>query len=425
MAHESIIVMQTSTIKYGFGATREIGFEMKKLGSQRVLVVADPNLVEHDPVQVALESLEAEGIEVVLFTDIQIEPTDSSFKKAAQFAKSGTFDGFVAIGGGSTVDTAKVANLLATYPADLFAYVNPPVGQGRPVPGPLKPMIAIPTTAGTGSETTGTAIFDYQEKHVKTGIAHQALRPLMGIIDPNNTRTLPGMVAASTGFDVLCHAIESLTAIPYTQLPAPQNPGLRPPYQGANPISDVWAERAIQMVAANIVQAVNNPGNDDARAAMILASTFAGIGFGNAGVHLPHAMSYPIAGMVRDYIPAGYQVEQPIIPHGLAVLLTSPAVYRFTAPTDPARHLDIARLMGADINGARPTEAGKILAEAMLALMRKTGMPNGLRAVGYAPADIPRMVAGTLAQQRLTKLSPRPFDETDLTQLFSDSMEYW
>jgi hydroxyacid-oxoacid transhydrogenase len=398
---------------------------MKKLGSQRALVVADPNLVGHDPVRVSLESLEMEGIDVALFTDIQIEPTDNSFKKAVQFAKSGNYDGFVAIGGGSTIDTAKVANLLATYPADFFAYVNPPVGQGRPVPGPLKPMIAIPTTAGTGSETTGTAIFDYQEKHVKTGIAHQALRPLMGIIDPNNTRTLPGMVAASTGFDVLCHAIESLTAITYQQLPAPQNPGLRPPYQGANPISDVWAERAIGMVAENIVEAVKNPANDDARAAMILASTFAGIGFGNAGVHLPHAMSYPIAGMVRDYIPAGYGVEHPIIPHGLAVLLTSPTAYRFTAPTNPARHLAIARLMGADITDAETAEAGEILASTMVALMQKTGMPNGLRAVGYSPADIPKMVAGTLAQQRLTKLSPRSFDETDLAQLFLDSMEYW
>ena len=199
---------------------------------------------------------------------------------------------------------------------------------------------------------------------------------------------------------------------------------MRPPYQGANPISDVWATRAIQMVSQNIVQAVRHPGSDEARAEMILASTYAGIGFGNAGVHLPHAMSYPIAGMVRDYIPDGYTVDHPIVPHGLAVLLTSPAVFRFTAPIDPQRHLHIAQLMGADVSGARAEDAGEILAAAMVDLMHRTGMPNGLQAIGYTPADIPEMVAGTLSQQRLTKLSPRSFDESDLSMLFAESMEY-
>jgi hydroxyacid-oxoacid transhydrogenase len=425
MAHETTIVMQTSTIKYGFGATREIGFDMRQSGARRVMVVVDPNLVNRDPVRITVDSLQAEGIDVVLYSEIHIEPTDTSFQEAIQFAKEGNFDGYVAVGGGSTIDTAKVSNLYATYPADFFAYVNPPVGEGRPVPGPLKPMIAIPTTAGTGSETTGTAIFDYQDQHVKTGIAHQALRPLLGIIDPNNTRSLPRMVAACTGFDVLCHAIESFTAIPYHQMTAPKNPGLRPPYQGANPISDVWAAKAIQMVAQNILQAVKNPEDSEARAEMILAATFAGIGFGNAGVHLPHAMSYPIAGMVRDYIPEGYNVNYPIVPHGLAVLLTTPAVFRFTAPMDPKRHLTVAQLMGADISQSDEGDAGEILASKMIDLMRKTGMPNGLDAIGYTPADIPQMVAGTLAQQRLTKLSPRPFDESDLSALFLDSMVYW
>jgi len=252
----------------------------------------------------------------------------------------------VAIGGGSTIDTAKAANLYATYPADLLAYVNPPIGQGRPVPGALKPLIAIPTTAGTGSEATGTAIVDLKELHVKTGIAHRALRPALGIVDPDNTRTLPAMVAACTGFDVLCHAIESLTAIPYDKRPAPENPSLRPPYQGANPISDIWAARAIQMVAANLMRAVEDPAADAARGQMLLAATFAGIGFGNAGVHLPHAMSYPIAGMVREYIPDGYSADHPMVPHGMAVVLTAPAVFRFTAPADPARHLHAAQLMG-------------------------------------------------------------------------------
>src|SRR5690606_9797148 len=171
------------------------------------------------------------GINPILYDQARIEPTDASFKHAIDFATDGNFDGYVGVGGGSSMDTAKVANLYATYPADFLAYVNPPIGEGRPVPGKLKPLIAVPTTAGTGSETTGVAIFDYLEMHAKTGIAHRALRPVMGVVDPDNTRTLPKMVAACTGLDVLSHAIESLTAMPYTDRAAPEHPKYRPAYQ--------------------------------------------------------------------------------------------------------------------------------------------------------------------------------------------------
>jgi hydroxyacid-oxoacid transhydrogenase len=425
MKTESVLVVSSSSIKYGPGATREVGFDVKQLGARRVIVVTDQHLASSAPVQVVLDALRHEGLEAVLYDRVSIEPTDASFKDAIRFAAEGQFDGYVAVGGGSTIDTAKAANLYPTYPADLLAYVNPPIGQGRPVPGVLKPLIAIPTTAGTGSEATGTAIFDLQEMHVKTGIAHRALRPTLGIVDPDNTRTLPRMVAACTGFDVLCHAIESLTAIAYDRRPAPETPGLRPPYQGANPISDIWAARSLEMVAANLERAVADPSNDPARGQMILAATFAGIGFGNAGVHLPHAMSYPIAGMVREYIPEGYCTDHPIVPHGMAVVLTAPAVFRFTASADPARHLHAARLMGKDVSGAGAEDAGELLAVALIDLMRRTGMPNGLQAIGYTPADIPQMVTGALQQQRLTKLSPRPCSEVDLVKLFSGAMRYW
>jgi hydroxyacid-oxoacid transhydrogenase len=323
------------------------------------------------------------------------------------------------------MDTAKAANLYATYPADFLAYVNPPIGEGRPVPGELKPLIAVPTTAGTGSETTGVAIFDLLEMHAKTGIAHRALRPVMGIIDPENTRTLPRMVAACTGWDILCHALESLTALPFNQRPAAENPGLRPAYQGSNPISDIWAARAIEMVAHNIVPVLENPGNNAARSMMLMAATFAGIGFGSAGVHLPHGMSYPVAGMVRDYIPDGYPSDHAIIPHGMAVTLNAPAVFRYTAQADPRKHLYAAMLMGADVSNAEPEDAGELLAGAIVDLMRKTGIPNGLSAVGYSAADVPELVAGTLPQHRVTKLAPRPAAAEDLEQLFLNSMTCW
>ena len=425
MPHETVITVSSSSIKFGAGATREVGFDMARLGARRVMVVTDPNIARLEPVAVTMESLRTQGIDAVLFDGVAIEPTAASFKEAIAFAQEGRFDGYVGVGGGSSIDTAKIADLYATYPADLLAYVNPPVGEGRPAPGALKPLIGIPTTAGTGSETTGTAIFDYRELHAKTGISSVRLRPALGIIDPNNTRTLPRLVAVSTGWDVLTHAIESITAVPYDQRPAPDNPGLRPAYQGANPISDVWAARAIEMVSQNIVGVAEGSADDAARGQMLLAATMAGIGFGNAGVHLPHAMSYPVAGGVRTYLPEGYPPDHPMIPHGIAVTLNAPAAFRFTAPAGPARHLWAAQLMGADTTHARSEDAGEILASTIADLMRRTGMPNGLSAVGFDPADIEQLVAGTLAQQRLLKLSPRPVDAESLRVVFLDAMRIW
>ncbi|NJN84903.1 MAG: iron-containing alcohol dehydrogenase [Caldilineaceae bacterium] len=425
MNFETAFTMDTSSIKFGPGVTREVGYDMAALGARRVLVVTDPNLSASEAVAITLAALRGEGIDAVLYDQVRVEPTDISFKAAIEFASAGRFDGYVAVGGGSVMDTAKAANLYATYPADLLTYVNPPIGQGRPVPGKLQPLIAIPTTAGTGSETTGVAIFDLLEMHAKTGIAHRALRPVLGIIDPRNTRTLPKMAAACSGLDVLSHAIESLTALPYRQRPAAESPKLRPAYQGANPISDIWASRAIEIAAKYLVRAVDDPEDDEARGEMLLGAAMAGIGFGNAGVHLPHGMSYPVAGMVRDFRPPDYKVDHAIVPHGMSVILNAPAVFRFTAPTHPALHLRAAELLGVDTRGADPADAGEILADALIDIMRKTGMPNGLAAVGYGPDDVDRLVEGTLPQHRVTKLSPRPAGAEELKQLFLDSMQIW
>jgi hydroxyacid-oxoacid transhydrogenase len=425
MIQETAFTMDTSSIKYGPGVTSEVGHDMSQLGGRRVMVLTDPNLADSEPVSVTLQALRSEGIDAVLYDRVRVEPTDVSLREAIRFAADGGFDGYVAVGGGSTMDTTKAANLYATVPADFLAYVNPPIGEGRAIPGRLRPLIAIPTTAGTGSETTGVVIFDLLEMRAKTGIAHRALRPVMGIVDPDNTRTLPAMVAACTGFDIICHALESLTALPYHQRPAPAHPGLRPAYQGSNPISDVWAARAIQMVTQSILRATEDPSDEEARGQMLLAASFAGIGFGNAGVHLPHGMSYPVSGMVRDYVPQGYVSNHPIIPHGMSVVLNAPAVFRFTAPADPSRHLHAAQLMGVNVSHAGTEDAGELLARAIVDIMCRTGMPNGLSAVGYGPDDVPSLVAGTMPQHRVTKLSPRPFDEAELEQLFLDSMTCW
>ena len=414
----------TSNIRFGPGTTKEIGMDLKDRGLKRVMVLTDPNLREQAPVQTALAAIAEAGVEYALFDQVRVEPTDASFKAAIAYAQQG-FDGFVAVGGGSVMDTAKAANVYTTYPADFLAYVNAPIGRGEPVPGPLKPLIAVPTTAGTGSETTGVAIFDFVEMKAKTGMAHRYMRPTLGIVDPDNTRSMPPQVAAATGLDVLSHALESYTALPFNQRPRPDRPQLRPAYQGSNPISDLWALEALRLVEQFLPRAVADPSDDEARSAMSLAAALAGIGFGNAGVHLPHGMSYPVAGMVENYVPEGYAIDYPLVPHGFAVIVNSPAVFRFTAPTCPQRHLRAAVVLGADCSGAKDEDAGAILADHIVSLMRQLGAPNGLSALGYGSQHIPALVEGTLPQHRVTKLSPRAANAEELAGIFEDALSYW
>jgi hydroxyacid-oxoacid transhydrogenase len=285
--------------------------------------------------------------------------------------------------------------------------------------------MAIPTTAGTGSETTGVAIFDLKRIGAKTGIANRRLKPTLGYLDPENTRTMPPEVAASSGLDVLCHAIESYTAIPYTARPRPELPALRPAYQGSNPVSDVWALQALGMVARYLVRAVDDPSDDNARAQMLLAASYAGIGFGNAGVHLPHGMSYPVSGHVRSYRAPGYGVDHALVPHGVSVILNAPAVFRFTASANPERHLRAAAALGCDVSRAHVSDAGRIVSDRIVWFMQRLRMPNGLRAIGYSTSDIPVLVEGTLPQHRVTRLSPRPATADDLAALFEAAMTAW
>ncbi len=426
MNHENAFEMAVSSIRFGAGVTREVGMDLADLGIRRVLVVTDPLLSGMSPVQTALESIEAAGLSSVLYDRVRVEPTDESFLNAIAFARQSEYDAFVAVGGGSTIDTAKAVNLYTTCPPnDFLDYVNPPIGKGLPVPGPLKPLIAIPTTAGTGSETTGVSIFDYSRMHAKTGIANRRLKPTLGLLDPDNTRTMPPQVAASTGLDILSHAVESFTAMPYSDRPRPDRPNLRPAYQGSNPISDIWSLQALRMVAQYIVRAVDDPADDEARANMLLAASYAGVGFGNAGVHLPHGMSYPVSGNVKSYRAPGYVTDHALVPHGFSVILNAPAVFRFTASVNPQRHLQAADALGVNVSRARPEDAGKMLADRITWFMQRLNTPNGLRAIGYTSEDIPALVEGTLPQHRVTKLSPRPVGPEELAALFEDAMVAW
>ena len=418
--------MAVSSVRFGVGVTREVGMDLKEMGARLVLVVTDPLVSTLPPVRTVLESLEQNGIPYALYDRVRVEPSDESFLDAIAFANGRPFDAIVAVGGGSVIDTAKAVNLYTTYPpADFLDYVNPPIGKGLPVPGPLKPLLAIPTTAGTGSETTGVTIFDYKKLRAKTGIANRRLKPTLGYLDPDNTRTMPPEVAASTGLDILSHAVEAFTAMPFTERPMPDRPAMRPAYQGSNPISDIWSMQALRMVNQFLVRAFDDTSDDEARANMLLAASYAGVGFGNAGVHLPHGMSYPVSGNVRSYRAPGYVTDHAIVPHGMSVILNAPAVFRFTASANPARHLQAAEALGANVAGAKVEDAGRILADRITWFMQRLQMPNGLKSIGYSSSDIPALVEGTLPQHRVTKLSPRPAGPDELSALFEESMIAW
>jgi hydroxyacid-oxoacid transhydrogenase len=323
-------------------------------------------------------------------------------------------------------------NLYACFPdADFLDFVNAPLGKGLPITKPLRPLIAVPTTAGTGSETTGTAIFDLVSAKAKTGIAHRALKPTIGICDPLNTRSMPSAVHASSGLDVLCHSLESWTAIPFNErVPRPTNPILRPAYQGANPISDIFSLQALKSTVKYLPRAVKDPEDEEAQTEMLLAATLAGVGFGNAGVHLCHGMSYPISGQNPGYRHSGYKVDRPIIPHGVSVAVTAPTVFKFTGPSNPERHLAAAECFGVDISNVKRESAGEVLGEALAEFLIGLGdQPRGLKALGFSSDSIEGLVDGTIPQRRVLNLAPGLDQDTSverdqLRKLFEDSMEY-
>ncbi|KAF3905260.1 hypothetical protein ABW21_db0204992 [Orbilia brochopaga] len=424
--------MAASSIRFGPGATKEVGMDFANMKTNKVLVLTDSTVAQLTPMKQAIEGLEREGVKFEVYDEVMVEPKDYSVKKAIEYGRQSGADALLAVGGGSVMDTAKLVNLYTSYPeANFLDFVNAPLGKGLPITRKLKPLICIPTTAGTGSETTGTAIFDLTDVKAKTGVAHRYLKPTLGICDPLNTRSMPSAVHGSSGLDVLCHSLESWTAIPFNErIPRPTNPILRPAYQGANPISDVFSFEALKMTVKYLPRAVRDPDDAEAQSNMLLAATLAGVGFGNAGVHLCHGMSYPLSGMNKGYKHQGYQVSYPLIPHGVSVAVTAPAVFKFTGPSNPSRHLAAAEIFGVDISNAKEESAGEILSDAVAKFLVDLGdQPRGIKALGYERGDIDALVEGTLPQQRVLVLAPNLRGEKErqrelLTALFEEALEY-
>jgi alcohol dehydrogenase class IV len=422
MPKETVFTLEATPVKFGAGASADAGWELKRLGVERALLVTDPKVREIGHADRVREAIEAEGIEVVVYDRSRVEPTLDSFQDAADFALEHEVDGFVSVGGGSSIDTAKVANLVTTHPAAVMDYVNPPVGGGQKPPGPLKPHLAIPTTSGTGSEATTVAVLDIPDMRVKSGISHRYLRPSQAIVDPELTRTMPGEVAAAAGLDVVCHAAESYISKPFDTREAPDSPDDRPPYQGSNPVADVWSAKALEFGGKFLRRAVQDAEDTEARGRMMLGATMAGVGFGSAGVHIPHACAYPIAGLKHEFRPAGYDVDHGLVPHGFSVIVTSPAAFRFTYDAAPERHHHVAELLRGE---PLPDPGPDSLPDELLALMKDVGAPSGVAEVGYSEDDLDELVEGAQKQQRLLDVAPKAPEAGDLRHILTASMRNW
>jgi alcohol dehydrogenase class IV len=423
MVSETVFTYGAPQLKFGGGAADEIGFDLAQYGVRRVLVVTDAGVAATGGPQRIADAMKAYGITALVFDGVHVEPTDASMREAVDYAReTGPHDAYVAVGGGSSIDTAKAVNLLTTNEGELADYLNPPIGAGRAPERPLLPLVAVPTTTGTGAESTTVCVLDVLDLRVKTGISHPRMRPVLAVVDPELTMSQPAGVTASAGMDILCHALESYTARPYDAFER-KPPERRVPYCGANPVSDMWAEKSLSLLSRSFRRAVRDGDDREARTEMALAATFAGLGFGNAGVHIPHANAYPIAGRVRGFRPDGYPGGEAMVPHGMSVALTAPEAFRFTFEARPERHVRAAELLDPGLE--RPADPAEHLPRAVLRLMRDIGMPDGIGGVGYGEGDVPGLVEGAMKQQRLLAIAPRPVDEDALAGIFRRSLRLW
>ncbi|MDQ1634301.1 MAG: hydroxyacid-oxoacid transhydrogenase [Frankiaceae bacterium] len=424
VTNEEVFTYGAPNLKFGPGAADEIGFDLhNNYGSKRVLIVTDERIAATGTPQKVAEQMKKYDVEAHIFDGVHVEPTDVSLQAAVDWAReNGPWDAFVAVGGGSSIDTAKAINLMTTNDGELMDYINAPVGGGQNPSKPLNPLVAVPTTTGTGAESTTICVLDVLSLRVKTGISHARLRPTMAVVDPLLTMTQPAGVTAAAGMDILCHALESYTAKSYTDYERKQ-PEQRVPYCGANPIADMWSEKSLRLLSKSFRTSVKEGDNREARMNMAMAATFAGMGFGNAGVHIPHANAYPIAGQVKDFHPDGYPADEPMVPHGMSVSLTAPEAFRFTFEANPERHLYVAELLAPNLGSEHKPEDR--LPAALMDLMRDIGIPNGIGGVGYDEGDVSDLVEGTMKQQRLLATAPKDVTEDDAAGIFTRSLELW
>ena len=393
---ESVFTYAAPTLVYGSGAINDVPHALR--GHDRVLIITDAGVAATGAPERVAESLRVAGHEVHVFADSHVEPTDASLRQAINAARDrGPWDAFVAVGGGSSIDTAKAVNLLTTNPGALLDYVNAPIGGGQAPTQPLKPLVAVPTTTGTGSESTTICVLDVLDRHVKTGISHARLRPTLAVVDPDLTTSQPPWSLPAQGW-TSCATRWRVTPPGRTHRSRPRAPSNGFPTAARIRSQTCGRNEPFHSWPSHFVAAVRN--GDDARAGRTWRWRRPWRVWGSATPgHIPHANAYPIAGRVREYRPSGYPHEEPLIPHGMAVALTAPAAFHDLRGL-PERHMRAARLLGGSGDGP------DLLPTVLRRIMDDVGIPAGLHEVGYTEADIPNLVEGSMAQQRLLALAP-------------------
>ena len=411
---------------FGRGCLREAGARAAAIGMSRVALFTDPFLREGEYVNTVVSSLKQAAIDVAVFSEIRIEADDASVERGARFIAEGDFDGIVSVGGGSVMDTAKAAMLYALYPVgDFLDYFAPPIGAGKPMPGPLMPHLACSTTSGTGSECTSISVIRITELDTKFVLANPVMLADEALIDPACCDSLPANVVASTGFDLLSHAIECYTAKAYTKWAKIEDPTKRQLIQGANPWSDLAARKALEIAGEYLVRGVNDAGDHEARDQLMWGASLAGMAFGNSGTHLPHAMSYGVTHLMRNITTDGYAVESPFIPHGISVIVSAPAIFRYTAAGAPDRHLEAASFLNADMAAAGRDDAGEVVSKRIISLMKETAIPNGLRGLGFTETDVKPLAASSARQARAIANAPRETNLQDMENIYSAALSYY
>lgn len=386
----------TQKIVFGPGAIQQLNEVLQDFKAKRIFVITDPGIKKAGILDSVLSVLEKGDFQVEVFAEAQAEPSIEMVLECFEFAGSKLdTDLIIGLGGGSSIDLAKVTALLMAHggnPRDYF-------GEHQ-VPGPIAPLIAIPTTAGTGSEVTSVAVVTDTENQLKVGISDNHLRPAVALLDPELTVNLPAYVTACTGIDALAHAVEAYTAKPYSSIETEE----KILFQGALPISDALALRSIELVAENLTIAVRQGGNMEARTNMLLASLLAGMAFSNAGTALSHALAYPIGGLVKS-------------PHGEVTGLMLPYVMEFNALVAQDKMIQIARAFGIQTDKLNKSEAAQAASEATLQLVKDIGLPTTLEQIGIKEEHIKEIANKTLGISRLIRNNPRVPTGKDLEEL--------
>lgn len=412
-------------LTFGRGTLAEVGQRAAAAGYKKVALFTDAQLESGPIVDVVKQSLTQQNIEFNIFSDIRIEPDDDCVMVAAAMLTESSPDAVVSVGGGSVIDTAKAALLVAAHGGSIRDYFAPPAGNGKPVPGPVLPHIACATTSGTGSECTSISVIRINELNTKFVVASPHLLATHAIVDPQCCDSLPGNVVASTGFDLLCHALECYTARAYTQHLENKDPNTRQLIQGANPFSDLSAQKALEIAGEYLVRGVADATDREARDNLMWGATLAGIAFGNSGTHLPHAMSYGITHLMNEITSKDYNVASPFIPHGISVIVSAPSIFNYTSAATPDRHLEGAEFLNADTKGATKDDAGEVLSKRLIELMRDTDIPNGLNGVGFSESHVGELAASSFRQKRAIANAPRESNLVDLENMYSGALSYW